>query len=314
MPTMHIVNTTLPVFLIIAFGAILQRAGFLPAEFVKTTNRLTYWVGLPCLLFYKVAVATYDFNIAGRTFVVVLAGMIASIAVGYVLTFILRIPWSSAGTFVQGAYRGNLVYVGLSVIIYSFANSKDFDSARMETIAVLVIAMMVPLYNIAAVVILLGSQHKIDRHVPGRILRQIATNPLFLACVCGIMYSLTFSVLPKVAGRTLESLGQIALPLALLGIGATLGKGKVAGSFRASFVSSLIKTGFAPSVGLLAGIFLGLGPGEMRIALLLLACPTAAASYIMTEQLGGDGPLSAGIVVVSSVLSAVSMSLVVGFF
>ncbi len=314
MPAMHIINTTLPVFLIIAFGAILQRAGFLPAEFVKATNRLTYWVGLPCLLFYKVAVATYDFNLAGRTFMVVLAGMIASITVGYLLAIALRIESGNVGTFVQGAYRGNLVYVGLSVIIYSFANSKDVDSARMETIAVLVIAMIVPLYNMAAVVILLGSQHKIDRHVPGRILRQIATNPLFLACAAGIVYSLTFSVLPKAAERTLQSLGQIALPLALLGIGATLAQRKVAGRAKPAVVSSLIKIFCAPAVGLLAAGFLGLGAGETRIALLLLASPTAAVSYVMTEQLGGDGPLSAAIVVVSSVLSAISMSLVVAFF
>ena len=65
---MHIINTLLPVFLIIALGALLRKTKFVSAEFVAGLNRLVYWVALPCLLFYKLATASYDYQVAGKTF------------------------------------------------------------------------------------------------------------------------------------------------------------------------------------------------------------------------------------------------------
>ena len=79
-------------------------------------------------------------------------------------------------------------------------------------------------------------------------------------------------------------------------------------------ISSLIKILVAPGIGFLVANMLGLGWDERRIALIFLACPTAAASYVMTEQLGGDNKLAATTVVISSLLSVISLSLVVGFF
>lgn len=311
---MHVFNTLLPVFLIIALGAGLGKMHFLSAEFVERLNRLIYWIALPCLLFYKIADASYDYNIAGKTFLVVLTGMAACITIGYIAAFFLRVPGPAVGTFVQGAYRGNLVYIGLSVIIYSFANSAGFNLAEMETLAVLVLALIVPVYNTAAVVVLLGSQHKIDRYVFFKIIRQIMTNPLFLSCVAGIIYSGFFPRLPMVVSRSCSAVGRIALPLALLGIGATLiGK---RGTAPVTFVltASIIKIAIAPLAGLLAARLFGLGIGETRIALLFLASPTAIVSYVMADQIGGDRELSAAIVVISCLLSILSLSVVVALF
>jgi predicted permease len=314
MPNMHVLNTLLPVFLIIALGALLRKIHLLPPEFVEKLNRLIYWIALPCLLFYKIAAASYDYSIAGKTFLVVMTAMLTCILIAYVIAFFLRVPAPTVGTFVQGAYRGNLVYIALPVIIYSFSGSTAFDSAAMETLAVLVIALTVPVYNTAAIVVLLASRHKIDRHVPAKILRQIMTNPLFLACVAGIIYSALFPRLPVVISRSCNALGQIALPLALLGIGATLVIKRISAPLKFVFTASVIKIALAPIAGLLTAKLLALGPGETRIALLFLAAPTAVVSYVMADQLDGDTELSAAIVVVSCLLSILSLSVVVGLF
>ncbi len=318
---MHIFNTLAPVFLIIAAGAVLRRKGFFSGTFVVELNRLVYWVGLPCLLFYKVATATYDFAAAGKTFSVVAAGMVACIAAGYISALLMRTGTANVGAFVQGGFRGNLVFVGLPVIIYSFSQSGGFDVAGMEATAVLVLALMIPVYNIIGVIILLVSQHRIDRShrqassaVLGKILGQIITNPLVIACVGGIVYSAVFSQLPTVVSRFCSAVGQIALPLALLSIGATLVQAKIGSEFRLAVTASVIKLAVAPAAGLLAAKLFGLGAGETRIALILLACPTAVASYIMADQLGAGGRLAATIVVLSTVLSMLSLGVVVGLF
>jgi len=311
---MHIVNTIIPVFLIIALGAQLRRGGFVSAEFVKGLNRLVYWVALPCLLFYKIATASYDYQGAGKTFLVVLAGMLGCIIAGYIVAAIMRVPAAVKGTFVQGTFRGNLLYVGLPVIIYSFANSGSFSATEAETMAILVLVPIVPAYNIAGVLVLLASQHRLDRHVPAKIFRQIITNPLILACVAGVVYSIVFPRLPVVIVRACSAVGQIALPLALLGVGAALVQGKIVGRRSFAFAASVIKIVLAPLVGFVAARLLGLGPAETRVGLLFLACPTATVSYVVAGQLGGDEQLSAAIIVISTVLSIVSLGLVVGLF
>ena len=311
---MHIINTLLPVFLIIALGAQLRKGGFVSAEFVNGLNRLVYWVALPCLLFYKLATASYDYQVAGKTFLVVLAGMLGCIIAGYITAAIMRVPAAVKGTFVQGAFRGNLLYVGLPVIIYSFANSGGFNTTQAETVAILVLVPIVPAYNIAGVLVLLASRHKLDRYVPARIFRQIITNPLILACVAGALYSVIFPRLPVVIIRACSAVGQIALPLALLGVGGALVQGKIVGRRTFAFASSVIKIVVAPLVGFVAARLLGLGPAETRIGLLFLACPTATVSYVMAGQLGGDEQLSAAIIVLSTILSILSLSLVVGLF
>lgn len=310
---MAIINTLAPVFLVIGLGAFLRRFGFLGGDLTRGINRLAYWVGLPCLLFYKIAGAGYDVGVAGRTFVVVFGSTVVCIAAGYLAAWVMRVPSGGWGTYVQGAFRGNLAFVGLAVVMYSFDGAAN--AAQMGAVAVLTLALIVPFYNVVCVVVLLVSTREVDRRIFGRVVKGIAANPLIIACVCGAVYSFLFASMPVSISRSLSAVAQMALPLALLGIGATLGEKKqVTEGFRVAFSASIIKVAVAPVVGFFLAGLVGLGAGEMRIALIMLACPTAVASFVLTEEIGGDGPLAARIVVVSSVLSAVSLAVVVGLF
>jgi len=311
---MQIINTLLPVFLIIALGAFLRKIKFFSDEFVAGLNRLVFWVGLPCLLFYKIATAEYNYQVAGKTTLVMVVGVLCCTVIAYIVAFIIRIPPRAVGTFVQGTFRGNLYYVGLALIIYIFAGADSRASAQMENVAILVLALLVPVYNIGSVIVLLASQHKLDRYIPARIANETIANPLFIACAAGAIYSYVFPPLPLVIARSCDAVGQISLPLALIGIGAVLAQSKIAGSGIPAFAASIIKVAVSPIVGFWAAHLIGLGAGETKIALIFLACPTAVASYVVAEQLGGDEELSAAIIVVSTVLSIISLSVVIGLF
>ena len=312
---LHIFNTLFPIFVVIGLGAYLRRSKFHTVSFVSGINKLTYYIALPALLFTNIASREVDFGIAGRTFLVVFAGMIGSIILAYILAYVFKFERESTGSFVQAAYRGNLVYIGLPVVIFSFTGSSSEVIAEVRQITVLVLSMIVPAYNVGAVIVLLASQNKLDRTVPLKITKQILTNPLIVACVLAVLYSKIVKVYPLALDRTFDALGAMALPLALLSIGAALVQPREGGAKNwVVFVASLIKVGFAPVVGFIVAKLMGLGLMEMKIALLLLACPTAAASYIITEQLGGDRRLAAAAIVVSSVLAAFSLGTVVGFF
>lgn len=302
---MHVLNTLAPVFVVIALGAVLRRSGFLSESFLRELNRVVYWIALPALLFGKIVSAPAIGPAAGKSFAIALAGTLAAVLIGYAVALAMRVPGRSVGTFVQASFRGNLAYVGLPVVLHAFAGNP-----AAETLAVLTLAPLVPIYNVVAVVALLASRHKLDRSAVLRMLLQIATNPLLLACVAGLAVWTAGLSLPVAAGRTLNVLADMTLPAALIAVGGSLVGARVGNRALQSASAATIKLAVAPAAGLLTAGLIGAAHEETFVALILLACPTAVASHVLADQLGGDGDLSAATIALTTVLSIIPLTLI----
>jgi predicted permease len=106
-----ILSILAPTFLLIAFGAGLLRSGFVSPGFLREGNRVVYWFGLPALLFNELASASLAVGGPAKLMVVtMLVATAVVILLSYVGAWLLRLPSSSTGTFVQGAFRGNLAF------------------------------------------------------------------------------------------------------------------------------------------------------------------------------------------------------------
>jgi hypothetical protein len=138
----------------------------------------------------------------------------------------------------------------------------------------------------------------------------VATNPLVVACLAGLAYAYLGLPLPMVVDRSLAILGQMALPLALLSIGASLRVWAIREGGLAAAGASLIKVVIAPMAGFVIARWLGLGATELLITLLYLTMPTAVMSYVMAERMGADGSLAGSIVVLSTVLAMPALAVV----
>ena len=308
---MGVVNTVLPVFLIIAAGVLLRRFGFVREDFSRGLSRLVYYVGLPALLFHEMAASQFAFSQASRAYLVVLCGMVACVAVAYAAASLMKLPAASTAAFVQGSFRGNLAYIGLPIVVYGAAYSHGAGLERVSAIAALVLGLTVPVYNVVAVVVLLAGRQKLDSSAAGRVALETVKNPLVISSVLGIAYSVAVGSLPVFADRTLAALSQMALPLALLSIGASLAGPLQTGSLLPAAVCSLIKVAAAPLVGALVLTMLDMSAGEKLVAMVFLACPTAVSSHIYSQQLAADEQVSASIVLLSTLFSTVSLSVTV---
>lgn len=310
MSATQVVGTLAPLLMLAGLGALLRRIGFLSPAVLRETNRLLFWVALPATLFVETAEAEIQGDAALRVFLVLLAGMIACLILGYLAAWLLHVPRGALGAFVQGSYRSNLAYVGLPVVTLALAAANGEPTQATKSLAVLALAFMVPIYNLTAVVVLLTARPAAGS--PGQGLRQLlvalATNPLVLACAAGLLCALFGWKLPPVLRQTCATLGQMSTPLALLGIGASLTLPAVRHNLSRATAAALIKVGWAPAVGFLVASLLRLSPVELRVALIFLACPTASASYIMAEQLGSDGKLAANIIVLSTLLAVPALA------
>jgi malate permease and related proteins len=303
-----IVNAIGPVFAIIGIGALLHRFRFVDGEFIKGINRLVYWVGLPCLLVAKIGVSPPALGArAGQAALVVGIGVLASLAMGALACKALRLPASYRGTFLQAAFRGNLAFVGLPIVIYSVGETGT-------AIAVLVLAFVVPIYNAVAVCVLLLGHGGFTRARLRTTGYKLITNPLLLSCLAGMGIAYSGLVMPLPVSRTLNAIGDMSLPLALLSIGASMHQFGIHGRIASALSAGLIKCILTPLVGVGVAKLLGVDALATCVALVFLAAPTAAASYVMALEMDGDDKLAASTVVVSTFMAIISLSIVIALF
>jgi hypothetical protein len=308
-----IFTTLAPVFLLIALGAWLQGSGFLSAGFLREANRMIYWVGLPALIFVQLAGTPPALGAAAPSLLTVLTGTLVVIALAYAAAVCLRVPAVVQGTFVQGSFRGNLAFAGLP-IVFSLPDAALAGGLTVRSMAVIVVAPAMVLYNLAGVGVLLLSQHRWGPAMIRPMLRQLPSTPPLLATLAGLGYAWLGWPLPPVLARTLGGLGEMALPLGLLGVGGSLVTAKLAANWRTPALAVLIKAAVSPAVGWLIGRWWGLEPAALQTVMILMACPTAIVSYTMVLELKGDETLASTVIVGTVAASLVTLALIVGLF
>ena len=304
---MNILQTLLPLLLLVALGTALARIRFLGTSFMADLNKLAFWVALPALLFRSIVHADTP---GPQTFHLLNALLCATgiaAGVGWLVAMLLRLPPASRGTLAQSAFRGNLAYIGIPVLSYAFAGSPD-EHESFAT-GVIVMALLLALYNIHAVVVLQASRSGGSQPFLRTAARSILTNPLLISGMAGLPFALTHTRLPLFIDRALEALAGSAVPIALLCIGGSLAHAKLGRHLNGIVAAALLKTAVLPVITLLLIPAFHLHPAEIRIALVVAACPTAAAAYVMARQMDGDEPLASGSIVLSTILSAVSLPL-----
>ena len=301
-----------PIFLVAGVGWALRAFGFLAPGFFAGMNRLTFYVALPCLLFVKISPPAADGGQAAwPVTLVVLGAMVVCVVMGYAVCLLGRVRGRAVGAVVQAGFRGNLAYVGLPVIFYAMGGTGPTAGEDWERVAAMAMGPVIPVYNILSVAVLLGGRERWSPVAIGRAVRQALTNPLVVACVLGVVFSGFAIPVPLAVMRAGATIAEMALPLALLSIGASITREGMARSRFPALAATVIKIALAPLAGWAIARQIGLTPEQARMALIFCACPTAVASYVMAEQLGSDEHVAAGAVMISTLLSAVSLAAVI---
>lgn len=282
-------QAVLPIFLLIFVGAAALRSGFLPADFWRDADKLLYFVLFPCLLVATVARARLGELQVPEMAAVILGAMGAMTA----LMLLLR-PWLKVGgpaftSSYQGVIRMN-TYLAFAVA------AAVGGQAGVEATAVAV-ALFVPAANLLCVTILVRYAGAGGTGSPiRRTALAVLKNPLILSILGGLLLNLSGLGLPPVAGPMLDILGDAALGLGLIAVGAGLDFGAARRSGGLVALTLVLKLVVMPALAWALCRAVGLeGQGAFAV-ILLNAMPVAGAAYILARQLGGDAGLMASIV------------------
>lgn len=303
---MTVLNLLAPIFLIIALGAVLQRRGMMSGELISGMNRLLYWVGLPAAVFHALAASEATSARFGALFAVMAGATVVNAVWSWIEAPWLGVAQASRGTFVQAAFRGNLSFVALPLLL-------SVPGVPVGP-ALLAFAPMLVIYNGGSVLVLLASREERGWKMWGPVAKGFVTNPIIVAAIVGAAVHAIGWAPPVAAMTTLQALARMALPLALLCVGATLMTVPVRGNRHLPAMASVNKIIVGPVLGYLFGRWAGLDDGAMLAALICLACPSASISVALVKEMGGDEALAATAIVYSAVASVVALASVIAVF
>lgn len=100
----------------------------------------------------------------------------------------------------------------------------------------------------------------------------------------------------------------MATPQALICIGAGFEGRKALSKIKPTLIASLLKLVILPVLFLPAAAAFGFRDGAMVSLIIMLGTATTPSSYVMAEQMGGDGVLTSSVIVLTTLLSALTLT------
>lgn len=298
------VNVTLPIFLVMAIGWGLKQIGMLDDHFVTVANRFNFKVTLPVMVFRDLSAvdiqSTFDLKF-------VLFCAISSTLCFWVIwggTRLFLKDKSLIGAFVQASFRSSAAVMGLAFI------SNIYGSSAMGP---MMIIGAVPLYNIFSVIVLtfeaqIEEGESRDTEKIKKACINIIKNPIIISIALGVLVALIGLKLPVAINKTVNSVAQLASPLALIGLGAGFEGRKAMKKMKPTMWASAIKLLIQPLVFLPIAMWMGFEGEKIIAILIMLAAPATPSCFIMAKNMKNDGTLTASIVVVTTLMAAFTLT------
>ena len=282
-----ILSALTPIFAIIVLGFLISRTPLSSQAVWSELERLTYYIFFPALLVLRLSASSFDWQDIGDISKVI--GLALSVITVLILSLrkLVSSDFASLSSVYQGSIRFN-TYIGLACIDVLYGD-------RGLTTAALCLAIYIPLVNILCVASLTGGGEGGTKRI-SRVINSVATNPLVLACVAGIVISYTGFTIPSLAESVIEILSQPALPIGLLAVGAGIRFVTLKEQSWQLLVAVINKLAVFPALVLAACVLFETPNSVAVILLLLTALPAPPSAYILAKQLGGNESLMANII------------------
>ncbi len=300
------ITIVLPNLFLMGLGFFMKRRDQITQPFIDQASYFVFNYCLPALLFFSVVDSDVDY-----------AKQVTLIVAGVIVTFILfigaeiyakrfvRRP-TDQGVFVQGIFRSNMAIIGLATVDNAYGS-------QGLSIGAVYMGVVTILFNVLAVITLSRvskSAYDTWRHRSMMVSKKLFTNPLILALVAAFIYkALPLPPITGVIHTTGDLLAAVALPLALICAGASIDLRSMLSLSGLSMQASIGRIVIAPIVAIAVGLSFGLSGVHMGVLFLMVASPTAAASYVMAKAMGGNDILAANILAFTTVVGMFGMAI-----
>jgi predicted permease len=288
---LQVLSIITPVALLAGIGFLWVRRGL--DYDVAFVSRLSMTLSTPCLIFMALVRSKVDPALLRDT---VLAAIVAYALVGMVAWGLVRLLRLDLAAYWAPLAFGNTGNIGLPVALFAFGQA-GFD------LAVVIFAVMAILSFTFGVWVVAGGGS------PVSALRE----PLVGGTLLGALFLVMGWSVPAWLAASLDLIGQMAIPLMLITLGVAIARLQPR-ALGPALALCLAKLAFCTAVPLAVGLAFGLPRMTLGVLVLQVASPVAVTSYMLAAKYQASPDEVAGLVMVSTLLSLVSIPAVLAFF
>lgn len=263
---------------LVAVGVGARRAALLDRRRTDLLTDAAFYVSLPALIFRSTYDRPFDDLVSVALVGGVVAVMLSTAALGWAVHRFTDARATRSVALVQ-SYHSNLGFFGFPVVATTLGGAAAGSAAVVLGAGALV---QVPL-----TVLILIAVNEADASL-ARELRGLATNPVLLSLAVGLAAAAVGVSIPAAVDRGLWALSVPALPIALLGVGASLESVPVGEYVRPVGSVVALNVLWMPAAAWLAFSALGADPVARAAGVVMFGSPTAVSTYVYANELGGD--------------------------
>ena len=294
-------NAVMPLFLLVMLGYILKRIGMFSDEWLTVANRFSFLVTLSVMMFDNIYSAESDFNFDTKLIAFAVLCLVTVTALSFAIVPLIVKERFKTGVVIQGIFRSNFLLFGIPLVINMFGDeSKPLIS--------LVIAIIIPLYNIFAVLTLtVFNKNSTGKLNIRKLFLGLITNPLIMGCLIGFIFRMLPFRLPLFVDNTLGQISDLAVPLALIILGAQFKFSGFVRNIKIVVSTVFLKLVAVPVLVIVLAVALGLRGVQLGVLIAMFSSPGAVSSSIMAYNMNCDGDLAGQIVVLGTAVSVFTM-------
>jgi malonate transporter len=301
-----LVTTVAPVFGVVLIGYLIVRLGLLGPDGSRRLVLFAFNGAIPVLLFQRLSTIDFPDQIEWGFLFAFYGGAFTAYACGIAIgRFGYGRPVSEQAIYGMGAGFSNTVMLGIPLLLRAFGPE-----------AALPVFMIVAFHSATLLPITVGliqaGRRQRDGVVEFRataLAREILANPIIVGIFLGLLANFVGLRLPGPLDSAAELVATIAIPCALVSLGASLAGYPLAGDLGPASVLAAVKLMLHPLIAWIIAVpILGLGAPWAQVAVVMAGMPSGALVYLFSARYQVATGLAARTVLVSSVASMVTIS------
>jgi predicted permease len=264
-------------------------------------------IALPALLFRTMITADFGAVAPWSLWGAYFAAAAVSWLIGQAITaYVFRRDRRAAIIGGVTSAFSNLVLLGLPFVLSAFGH----DGVSVLS---LVVAVHLPtMLAVSVVLFALAPQEGSERVDAMRefrnFVRTLATNPLVVGILLGLLWRVGGLTLPPFGTRIVDTFAGIAGPLALFSVGLGMRRFGLSGNLAPAAVLSTVKLGLMPLLVLGISLLLHLPPLTAKVAVVSAAMPTGVNPYLFAMRFGAGQALSSNAMTIGTLVSALTLT------
>jgi len=298
-----IANSVVPLFAVIFLGYFAGRAGFLGESGIRGLGAFVFNFAIPPHVFRLMAETELDriteWGFLGGYFLAQAAVFVTGAGIGR-LVFGMRVAEMTIQAF--GSAFSNGVMLALPLLLWLYGDAGGVPALLIITLDVIVFSSVLLELSRRG-----GARSR--SQVVVQAARGVLVNPIIMATVLGILYSLSGLPLPAVVEQTLSFIGGAAAPSALFALGASLSLRRIGGSLGPAAMMVAAKLFLHPFLAFVAFAYLlELDPLWVNAGVIFAACPVGLNVYVFAQHYEVAIETASSAILISTSLAMVTIT------